>query len=205
MGCAVVLELSGDQKAATLERVKGIVHRNFDGQNPSIMSPLRTMAAGALPPSTPSSPPPSSTKSTRRLGSPTCSPGCRIIRQNASTNCCLGIGAATSPPLKLPERTSHPSPQTGCPCGLHRMRTLRGTLFPEQAATIGTPPPQSSAGAISPASNPTFATKSATNRTTSKNAASRASFCLFDSALCFLSPSKAPSFIDRTQADNANN
>jgi hypothetical protein len=44
MWCAVVLILPDHHKGPTLERVKGIMHRNFDGQNPSIMSPLRMPA-----------------------------------------------------------------------------------------------------------------------------------------------------------------
>jgi len=59
--------------------------------------------AGAPQPSTPSSPPPSSTTSIRRLGLPTCWPACRITLPSAITNYCLGTGSlrASLTPLEL--------------------------------------------------------------------------------------------------------
>ena len=56
-------------------------------------SPAPMRAAGVRLRSTPSSPPPSSTTSIHRLGSPTCWRACRIIPPGASTNSCLGTGA----------------------------------------------------------------------------------------------------------------
>jgi transposase len=57
-------------------------------------SQVRTKAGGAPQPSTRSSRRQSSAASTRARGSPTCSPGCPIIRQEGSPSCCPGTGSA---------------------------------------------------------------------------------------------------------------
>src|SRR5438552_7525564 len=69
-------------------------------------SPAPMRAAGVRPRSTPSSPPPSSTTSIHRLGSPTCWPACRIIPPSASTNFCLGIGVPRASPMLLERNPS---------------------------------------------------------------------------------------------------
>src|SRR5262245_56672736 len=51
----------------------------------------------------------SSTMSIRRLGSPTCWRGYRIIPPNSFTNSCPGIGVGHTLPLKPPERARRPS------------------------------------------------------------------------------------------------
>ena len=52
-----------------------------------------------------------STMSTRRLGSPTCWPACRITPPSAFTNFCRGTGTRnTSPPKLLEPSGRHPTP-----------------------------------------------------------------------------------------------
>lgn len=65
-------------------------------------SPGLMRAADVRLPSTASSPPPSSTASTHRLGLPTSWRAYRITLPSALTNCCLGIGSlkASLTPLK---------------------------------------------------------------------------------------------------------
>ena len=79
------------------------------------------VAAGVRQQSTPSSPPPNSTTSIHRLGSPTCWPACRIIPPGASTNSCRGTGVLRAS-LTPPERTRL-SAQSDLTRGRRRMRT----------------------------------------------------------------------------------
>ena len=69
-------------------------------------SPDPMGAAGVRLPSTASSPPPSSTTSTRGLGLPTCWPACRITLPSALTSCCLGSGSLKASLTPLKRRTA---------------------------------------------------------------------------------------------------
>src|SRR4051812_11823624 len=60
--------------------------------------------------------------STRRLGSPTCWPACRITPPSAFTNSCPGTGTGNTSPPKLLELIGHQS-NTELPYGLRRMDT----------------------------------------------------------------------------------
>lgn len=114
--------VADDCRGPSGKRVKWVEDFDLEPQTPGIMTSRRMRAADVQLRSTPSSPPPSSTTSIHRLGSPTCWPACRIIPPSAFTNSCLGTGALRAS-LTPPER-NRLSAQSDLTRGRRRMRTL---------------------------------------------------------------------------------
>jgi hypothetical protein len=73
--------VADDRCAPPAKRVKWVEDFNLEPQTPGIMASPRMRAAGVRLRSAPSSPPPCSTISIRKLGLPTCWPARRIINQ----------------------------------------------------------------------------------------------------------------------------
>jgi hypothetical protein len=109
---AAVQVLTGQNKRLPDQRMKRIGDRDFLRRNPGTMTPLRTKAVDAPPPSTRSSRPPSSTTSIRRLGSPTSWRGCRTTRPSGSTSSCPGTGSRRT--RKRPPRSRRQSQSKSC-------------------------------------------------------------------------------------------